>query len=207
MDSKIFVFLFAFFFFCARFSPAFPTTDRLRGFALRPHCVNTTSRWQDSNLWPSVPKTDALTRLRYTSSPPQNIWIYPIDKDSNRSAVAHPALGTGRREPPLLGKKPTILFHLHFLSLSFFLHLDLFFCLSNCICGYCCFASLSVPTNELSLTAPYGDHRIDSHFHVWRGSYTERLEILPGAGDSIKRDSEATISPLPSIGLARAFLV
>lgn len=27
-----------------------------------------TSRWQDSNLWPSVPKTDALTRLRYTSS-------------------------------------------------------------------------------------------------------------------------------------------
>lgn len=27
------------------------------------------SRWQDSNLWPSVPKTDALTRLRYTSSP------------------------------------------------------------------------------------------------------------------------------------------
>ena len=117
MDCKI-SFL-AFFFFCARFSPAFPTADRLRGFALRPHCVNTTSRWQDSNLWPSVPKTDALTRLRYTSSPPQNIWIYPIDKEKNRSAVAHPALGTGRREPPLLGKKPTIWFSSRFTCILF----------------------------------------------------------------------------------------
>ena len=34
----------------------------------------------------------------------------------------------------------------------------------------------------------------------------EYLEILLGVGDSIKRDSEATISPLPSIGLARAFI-
>lgn len=32
------------------------------------HSEKKTSRWQDSNLWPSVPKTDALTRLRYTSS-------------------------------------------------------------------------------------------------------------------------------------------
>ena len=31
-------------------------------------------------------------------------------------------------------------------------------------------------------------------------------ELMDGAGDSIKRDSEATISPLPSIGLARAFI-
>ena len=34
----------------------------------------------------------------------------------------------------------------------------------------------------------------------------ERLEIIPGAGDSINRDSEAEISPRPSIGLARAFI-
>ena len=38
------------------------------------------SRWQDSNLWPSVPKTDALTRLRYTSFQPGS-----THKDSNRN--------------------------------------------------------------------------------------------------------------------------
>jgi len=43
------------------------------------------------------------------------------------------------------------------------------FFLSNCICGYCCFASLSVPNNELSLTAPYGDHRIDSNKPCLKG--------------------------------------
>jgi len=35
--------------------------------------------------------------------------------------------------------------------------------------------------------------------HVWRGSYTERLEIIPGVRDSINRDSEAEISHRPSV--------
>lgn len=34
----------------------------------------------------------------------------------------------------------------------------------------------------------------------------ERLGIIPGAGDSINRDSEAEITPQPSIGLAGAFI-
>lgn len=56
-----------------------------------------TSRWQDSNLWPSVPKTDALTRLRYTSShPPPH--IDPPDRwrlEPNSPIL----LGIGTREP------------------------------------------------------------------------------------------------------------
>ena len=35
----------------------------------------------------NIPKTDALTRLRYTSSdpPPRSIWIHPIDEHSNQT--------------------------------------------------------------------------------------------------------------------------
>jgi len=44
------------------------------------------------------------------------VWIYPIEKDSNRS---RPPRGTGRREPPLLGNKPTILFDSRLVSLAF----------------------------------------------------------------------------------------
>lgn len=45
------------------------------------------------------------TALHLVSPPEHMVWIYPIEKDSNRS---RPPRGTGRREPPLLGNKPTI---------------------------------------------------------------------------------------------------
>jgi len=44
------------------------------------------------------------------------VWIYPIEKDSNRS---RPPRGTGRREPPLLGNTPTIFFSSRFTFIFF----------------------------------------------------------------------------------------
>ena len=63
----------------------FASLKRQQVCALQP----ITSRWQDSNLWPSVPKTDALTRLRYTSShPPKH--IDPPDRWTLEPELAHP---------------------------------------------------------------------------------------------------------------------
>ena len=56
------------------------------------------------------------TALHLVSPPEHMVWIYPIEKDSNRS---RPPRGTGRREPPLLGNKPTILFDSRLVSLAF----------------------------------------------------------------------------------------
>lgn len=66
-------------------SRQFVCLHRLRGCALQP----ITSRWQDSNLWPSVPKTDALTRLRYTSS--HHPGAYRSTRSMNtQTELAHP---------------------------------------------------------------------------------------------------------------------
>jgi hypothetical protein len=54
------------------------------------------------------------------------VWIYPIEKDSNHSRSPR---GIGRREPPLLGNKAynliLVSFHLHFLSFSLVLRVEL----------------------------------------------------------------------------------
>ena len=192
-------------FFCACFSPAFPTTDRLRGFALRP-------------LW--IPHQGDRIRTYGPLYPKQMRWpdcatprLPPRTYGSTRSiktrtAVAHPALGTGGREPPLLGKKPTILFHLHFLSwrLALVLLTSFPFFFRIVFVATTVLPVCLSPIMNSRWPRPMGIIESIAISPVWRGSYTERLEILPGAGDSIKRDSEATISPLPSIGLARAFI-
>jgi hypothetical protein len=56
------------------------------------------------------------TALHLVSPPEHMVWIYPIEKASNRSRQPR---GTGRREPPLLENKPTILFDSRLVSLAF----------------------------------------------------------------------------------------
>ena len=56
------------------------------------------------------------TALHLVSPPEHMVWIYPIEKDSNRS---RPPRGTGRREPPLLGNKPKIGFSSRFTCIFF----------------------------------------------------------------------------------------